>query len=377
MSTSDDPAAALSAAHDRLEDLEANPPVDTDRLGEVADAYESVARVLDSWEERATDWDDFQGYVEFRDDLSDTMASIREDIPEGDAFVAAERHVKTGSPTESLRASEFAAAREALAPARAYADYREDLAEARRRYREAYRAARARRRELAERIDDLERLQRLGEADLDAPIEDLRVPIDRYDGAVEEAFGTFRSESSAREVLGVVEVAAEDYPLVDVTPPPDRLLSYVRAEPAGEHTLPELLEYADYSESKLGHYVDDPGLLKRRVATNRTYLQGLDAAPFRIEWPPSNADLLRYRTEELLSVVTRFANEKTTRALRAVRECTRREDYRRLREAAVADARLCDDDRDRLESGEVSADLAAAREERDRVVDAVERHPEP
>jgi len=377
MSTSDDPAAALSAAHDRLEDLEANPPVDTDRLGEVADAYESVARVLDSWEERATDWDDFQGYVEFRDDLSDTMSSIREDIPESDAFVEAERHVKTGSPTESLTESDFAAAREALAPARAYADYRDDLAEARRRYREAYQADMDRRRALDERIDELERLQRLGEADLDAPIEDLRAPIDRYNDAVEEAFRTFSSETSAREVLGVVEVAAEDYPLVDVTPPPDRLLSYVREEPAGEHTIPELLEYADYSESKLDHYVDEAGLLKRRVATNRTYLERLDAAPFRIEWPPSAADHLRYRTEELLSVLTRFADEEPAQALRAVRELTRRDDYRRLREAAVADARLSDVDRDRLESGQVSADLAAAREERDRLADAVARHPEP
>ena len=243
-------------------------------------------------------------------------------------------------------------------------------------YHEARRDIRYRVREIDEEIAELERLSRLGDADLDAPTEQLREPIEAYNDAVTGAFAEFRRNSPAREVLAFV-AAMGDYPLVPFEQPPEELLRYAKEREPGNETISQLLEYADYSESKLGHYVDDPGLLKRRVATNRTYLQGLDAAPFRIEWPPSNADLLRYRTEELLSVVTRFADEKTTRALRAVRECTRREDYRRLREAAVADARLCDDDRDRLESGEVSADLAAAREERDRVVDAVERHPEP
>jgi hypothetical protein len=377
MSTSDDPVAELSAAHDRLEALEATPPVDTEHLDEVADAYESVASVLDSWEERATDWDDFEGYVEFRDDLSDTMSAIREDIPESDAFVDAERHVKTGSPTESLTDSDFAAAREALAPARAYADYRSDLADARRQYREAYRAVEHRHHELEDRIDDLERLQRLGEADLTAPIDELRDPIDSYNDAVVEAFRAFRSEASAREALGVLETAALDYPLVDGAAPPDRLLSYVRSEPAGDLTIPELLAYADYSESKLDHYVADPDLLKRRVATTRTYLEGLDGAAFRVEWPPPAAETLRYRTRELLSVVGRFADEDATRPLRAVRDLPRRPDYRRLREAARADERLSDDDRERLAGGSVTEDLAAARRRRDRLADALDGHPDP
>ena len=369
--------ATLSAAHRELEALEANPPVDADHLEAVADAYEAVAGVLDGWEERATDWDDFQGYVEFRDDLSETMSAIPEDLPESEALVEADRHVKTASPTESLRTADFEAAREALAPARAYADYREDLADARRRYREAYRAAERRRRELADRIEDLERLQRLGDADLDAPIEDLRGPVSEYNDAVTDADETFRSEASAREVLGVLETAAADYPLVDVVAPPDRLLAYVREAPAGELTVPALLEYADYSESKLAHYVDDPGLLKRRVATNRTYLDGLDAAPFRVAWPPPPAETLRFRTDELLSVVGRFAGERTTRALRAVRAAARRDDYRRLREAAVAASRLSDADRERLAAGTVADDLSAAREERERLAEALRRHPEP
>ncbi len=376
-SPGDDPAAALSTAHDRLQRLEDEPPVDPDALDEVADAYQSVARVLDRWEERATDWDDFEGYVEFRDDLSETMSSIPEDVPESDAFVAADRHVKTASPTESLNEGDFEDARAALAPVREYAEYRDDLEAARRRYREAYRATNERHRELADRVEELERLRRLGDADLDAPIEELRAPIDRYDDAVEEAFRTFRSEASAREFLDIVRVAAVDYPLVDVGAPPTRLLSYVREQPAGEHSVPELLAYADYSQSKLDHYVEDPDLLQRRVATNRTYLERLDAEPFRIEWPPADAETLRYRTEELLSVVGRFAGEDTTGALRDVRARTRRDDYRRLRDAAVATERLSDADRERIESGAVTDDLRTAREEYERLEDALERHPEP
>jgi len=216
MSTgSDDPVAELEAAAERLERLEADPPVDPDDVDTVANAYESVVRVLDRWEERATDWDDFEGYVEFRDDLSETMSSIPEDVPEGDAFLEADGHVKTGGVSTSLTTEDFDVAREALAPAREYADYRDDLEAARRRYRRACRAAEDRHRALEGRIEDLERLRRLGEADLEAPVERLRDPVERYDEAVGEAFEEFRREAPAREFLDLVETAA-GCPLVDV-----------------------------------------------------------------------------------------------------------------------------------------------------------------
>ena len=119
MSTgSDDAVAELAAAADRLERLREHPPVYREAVDPVADAHESVLEVLDRWEERATDWDDFRGYVEFRDDLSETMSSIPEDVPEGDAFLEADGHVKTGGVSTSLTIEDFDVAREALAPAR-------------------------------------------------------------------------------------------------------------------------------------------------------------------------------------------------------------------------------------------------------------------
>jgi exonuclease VII small subunit len=370
--TSDsDAAAELEAAHDRLETLESNLELGEDDLDAVADAYESVVTVLDRWEERATDWDDFEGYVEFRNDISETLESIPEDVPESEAFLEADSHVKTSGVTGSLKTGDFDAARRALAPARDHAETRDTLSEARSRYRTAYRAAQDRRQELDEQIADLERLVRLGEADLDAPIAELRDPIERYNEAVTEAFENFRREAPAREFLSFV-VRAADYPLVELRRPPTELLEYVKEQPAGDHPVPDLLEFADYSPSKLSHYVDDANRLKRRVATNRTYLEGLSADPLHVEWPPAEAESLRFRAEELVSLVDAFADEETVTALRDVRERTRREEYDRLRTAAVARSELDEDERVRVKSGTVESELEAARDERGRLEEALE-----
>ncbi|MFQ3318652.1 MAG: hypothetical protein ACI8UR_001150 [Natronomonas sp.] len=373
MSTSEfDAVAELKATHDRLESrktaLEAlDGDVDT-----VADAYESVGRVLDRWEERATDWDDFEGYVEFRNAISETLESIPEDVPESEAFVEADSHVKTSGVSKSLTSSDFDAARKALEPAREYAEKRSELEEARQQYREAYQAAEKRRRELADRIDDLERLVQLSEADLDAPIEELHEPIAAYNEAVRDAFTEFRKSVSASEFLEFVATASE-YPLVGFEAPPERLLEYVRDQPE-EHTVGELLEYATYSPSKLGHYVDDADLLKRRVATNRTYLESISADPLETDWPPSEASSLRHRIEELVAVVGRFADEETVAALRAVRRLTQRDDYERLRTAAVADEELTSEERERVESGAIEDELEAARAEYEELGEALENY---
>ncbi len=365
----EDPVAELRAATERVarlrSKLEAD-GVDESELRAVADACRSVESVLDRFEERATDWDDFQGYVEFRNELSETLESIPDSIPERDAFVAADDHVKTGGVSKSLNESDFAAAREALGPARRYAELRDDLEAARDERREARKRARRRKRDLRERIDSLERLRELGEADLDAPIHRLREPIDAYNERIEDAFRTFKRETSAREFLSFIEGAAHT-PFVEYESPPADLLDYVRDAPAGESTIGELLEYADYSSSKLSHYVEDANLLKRRVATNRTYLERISADPLRIEWPPGAAEELRFRIEELVSVVDRFADESTISTLREIRLLTREESYERIRTAASADAELTDEERRRLERGEVETDLRSAREELERI----------
>ena len=113
------------------------------------------------------------------------------------------------------------------------------------------------------------------------------------------------------------------------------------------------------------------------MATNRTYLESLSAEPLRVGWPPPAAGRLRYRTEELLSVVGRFAGEETTRALRDVRALTRDDEYGRLREAAVARSELTEAERERLRSGAVADDLETARARYRRLADALESHEPP
>jgi hypothetical protein len=371
MAEPNDPTAAdeLRAARTRVEDLRsrlAGTALDRSALETVANAYRSVETVLDRWEERATDWDDFEGYVKFRDDLAETLESVPDDVPEREAFLDADDHVTTGGVSKSLRTDDFDAAREALAPAREYADLRADLESAIEAREEARQRAERRKADLRARIETLDELLELGEADLDAPIERLEGPIRAYNEAIEDAFETFRREASTERLLGFVERAAET-PFVEYESPPADLLGYVRTREAGERPVGTLLEYADYSTSKLSHYVDDVDLLKRRVATNRTYLEGLSADPLSIEWPPEPAESLRFRIEELLGLVGTIAGASTVSTLREVRELTREDDYKRLREAARADAELADEERRKLERGEIEAERSAAREELDRL----------
>jgi hypothetical protein len=91
-----------------------------------------------------------------------------------------------------------------------------------------------------------------------------------------------------------------------------------------------------------------------------------------VEWPPAEAESLRFRAEELVSLVDAFADEETVTALRDVRERTRREEYDRLRTAAVARSELDEDERVRVKSGTVESELEAARDERGRLEEALE-----
>jgi hypothetical protein len=139
--------------------------------------------------------------------------------------------------------------------------------------------------------------------------------------------------------------------------------------------VPTLLEYADYSASKLDHYVEDPGALRARVATHRTYLERLDADPFTLAWPPVPAAELRFRTRELRPLVATFAAEETVARLRDVRELPRTAEYDRLQTAATAIAELDETQRERVASGAVARDLEQARTYRSDIEEALESFP--
>jgi hypothetical protein len=361
--------AELREARERVRELEARvEEVGEEELERVADAYNGATRLLERYEDRATDYDDFEGYVEFQETFVDFVEGLDDDLPAREGFEAADETFQKSR----LNEEDFERAREQLADAREYASLLSSYREARGRRSDAEHAVRSRLRDVEERVDDLERTLALGAADLDAPIEALRDPIESYDEAVREAFEAFKREAPAREVFALIEVTAS-YPLVDFRSPPTRLREYVASSEVGEEPIPKLLEYADYSASKLEHYVGAPHELKRHVATNRTYLDRLDAELLTVEWPPPPASKLRYRTREYEAVVRRFAPEEVVGALREVRRlATDPEWYGDLREAAHAIEELDEEGRTMLERDAVEPALQEAREKRDRLREALD-----
>jgi len=376
MSTSEragDPeaVAALREAADRLAAAEAAvAEVGEDDLATVAEAHEEFSRLLDRYEEPATGDGDFKLFVEFQGKVAELVADLPEDLPRRAVFEDCDDLLQQ----RRLSESDFARVRDRLAGVEDLAGRLAEREQALSAYRRARRRLRERRRELDDRIADLERLLDLGEADLDAPTERLREPVDAYNGAVAEAFDRARREAPARELLGTVDRLA-GIPLVGYEPPPADLLAYVRDHDAGAEPLVGLLEYADYSRSKLDHYVGDPDALKRAVGTRQTYLRGLDAGPLTVDWPPPPADELRYRCRELTGAVNRLA-PGVVEQLRAVAARSRRTDYPWLREAAVARAELSPEERDRLRSGAVAEELDRVRRRRERTAEALADYPE-
>jgi hypothetical protein len=359
--------ADLREARQALADAEA--AVDEygeDRLQALRGALRDVDVLFEQYEDDATGTGDFQSYLSFQDDLVALVeAEFADDLPERDAFESLLDLFKK----RRLSERDFAEARDRLRDARGLVERLDDLEAARETHRETRQRVADAAEAYADEVASLERLQRLGNADLDAPVETLREPVRAYDDAVTDAFDEFRREAPAREFLAFVETT-EAYPLVGFEPVPADLAEFVANQRAGEEPTPTLLDYAGYSPSKLEHYVDAPRTLKRAVGGNRTYLDRLDADPLTVGWPPAPADELAYRLDELVSVVARFAGDDALEPLHEVRRWVRDDDYDRLRNAAVATHELTDEERRRIEAG-VEDDLQAARATEQRLRDAL------
>jgi hypothetical protein len=145
----------------------------------------------------------------------------------------------------------------------------------------------------------------------------------------------------------------------------------VRTHPAGEEPLSTLLSYAEYSGSKLSHYVEDPTAFETTVPVHRTYLDRIGSEPLTVGSPPA-AEELRYLASELVSVVGRFADEEPVALARQLRDLARRDDYDRLRNAVVAETELTEQQREALRNGEIESEAERLREERERLEDALE-----
>jgi hypothetical protein len=355
---------ALDAAEERVADFgEAE-------LKGLADAHDEFTRLLARYEEPATGDGDFQTFIEFQSEIADFVERLPEDLLLRETFEECDELLQQRRLTEG----DFEQVRTNLEPVADLAGRLDERRDARKRYRAARNRVEHRRREVRERIDDLERVRRLGDADLDAPTERLREPIAAYNEQVSEAVEAFRREESARTVLDLVR-ASRQFPVAGLEAPPEDLVEYVQTSTAGTEPIPTLLDYAEYSRSKLDHYVADPGALKAAVRPHTTYLRRLDAEPLTVDWPPPTATALEFSCREAERVVARFAPD-VVEALRAVRRLPRATDYERLREAAVAEAELAADQRRRLKAGEVAAELESLRAEREGLSAALDEFPE-
>ena len=356
-------AADLAAAEDAVE------AVGEDDARRVGDAVDEARQLLAKYADSATGTGDFQAYLEFQERVADLVEGLDDDLPRREAFEDYESAVDG----RRLSESDFEDAREALEPAAALGDRLETRRDALADYREARRAVRKRRDAVEDRLGELRRLADLADADLDAPVERLRDPVERYDEAVAAAFDAFEREAPAREVLELVATASERA-FVDFEAPPGELLDYVRSAEVGTEPVPRLLEYAGYSRSKLSHYVDSTDELKRVVATRQTYLERLSAAPLTVGWPPPAAATLRRRARAYESVVRGFADEDVVARCREVRELTHRDDYDDIRRAAVARDELTDEQRRALQEGRVERERERLADERGRLAAALEDH---
>ncbi|MBP2250248.1 hypothetical protein J2754_000545 [Halarchaeum solikamskense] len=372
--TSDDPAdvsgllARLRDARERRTDAEA--AVDeygTDTLERLREHRADALALLRRYEDSATGSGDFQSYIEFEGKVAELVERVDDDLPRADAFDDYDDALDKRRVTES----DFERARDALDPVTDLTDRLDEREAA----RDAYRAVRYDAEDRLDALDDeiarLERVARLADADLDAPVADLRDPVEAYDTAARTAVEDALAQRSARDVLGWLD-ALTAFPLVDAPTVPPALLTYVREHDAGDEPVPTLLDHGDESLSKLEHYVDDPAALKRVVGANRSFLQRLDGGFLTLGWPPDPADVLRYRANELVSALARLDADTAIDRLRTVTALARTERYERLREAALARAELDDAERERVANGTVAAALEDARDARERLAAALE-----
>ncbi len=341
-------AAELRERYDALAGIESRiAGHGEDRVEAAADAYRQAHRVLDQYEDDAVGSGDFPSYVRFEGAFANAT-DVADDALAADAFAAADDAVDK----RRLSESDFAAAREALEPASAYVDLLTDRDDAIDEYRAARKAAREARDDLADRLAVLREVAEMADADLDADVDRLRDPVDGYNESVREAFRSFYRSASARDVFAFLD-RADDTPFVDADLPPADLREYVAEYAAGEEPLPTLLEYADYSNSKLEHYVDDPGALRTAVAVHKTFIDRIDGEPLTVDWPPAPGDELAYEIDELIPLVSRVADDETVATLRSLRDLARSDDYERLRRAAEVRDALDDPELALLESGEI------------------------
>lgn len=315
-----------------------------------ADEYERAIQLLDSYQDSATGTGNFQAYVEFQDRFIGLVEELPKSIPEREAFeIAADR-----LDQRRLNKSDFEAARKDLAPVATYRELLNQRQEAADALASAEREVSQARQAVTEAIEYYKLLCSYSDVDFSVSTTALSEPISEYNDSVHQDFTEFYETASISAVISFLE-RTESFPLISYQAPPQDLSQFIRQSPDAGDSIPTLLEYADFSGSKLDHYAADPALLQTTVGVHRTYLERLSAEPLSISIPPPAAGRLQFFTSEAISVLGRFAREETIAAIRTVRDITFEPVYNKYRLALAAEVNLSDAARQLLKNKRAEA----------------------
>lgn len=364
----DDLLDRLDRARSRVRTLRGDLGMDPSDARSLREPLRTAEGLLDGYEDRATGTGDFAGYLEFRQAFDDLVEGLDTDLPHRSAFEGAQ----TALDHRRLAEHHFEEARSALAPVREAVEALDALEAAEDEVGRFRRSLQDRLADLEARRDQLDDLSRLDPSTLETSVATLRDPVERYNEAVAADFERYLADTPSRAVMTTYDRLAH-FALLEVEGPPPSLRGFLEDHPVGDEPVPRLLEYLEYSRSKLGHYVAEPGHVLGELRPHAPYLEGLSAAPFRIDWPPPEADTMRWTARELHQAANRFAAEGTMATLREVEALVRDDDrYETLRTAARARHDLDDAERDLVTSGRVEEELSRVDERIDRIATAIE-----
>ncbi len=346
-----------------------------DRLETLQDAYNTATQLLAQYEDTATDTGarEFVNFAQFKGSFITLVENLDAELPAITAFERAKETIDK----RRLDEDDFAQAREHLGPVEKELEKLDRLDKTRDQLITARQHAQQRREELVEEIEQLEAMVELSVTDDETALKRVRKPVEKYNTAVRTGFKQLRREAPSREVLALLD-RAQQYPLVAFQSPPPVLEEYLRTTAAGHRPLAELIEFTEYSRSKLEHYVDDAGAFRRAVATNRTYLRELDATPLTIAWPPPPAQQVPWLTRELRAVAGRIVDADAMAHLREV-EAVAREDrqYTIVRETAIAEQQLDATQRQKLANGTLRDELETLRNTKQAIDTTLSNMPDP
>lgn len=299
-----------------------------EEVREARGLYHELQRYIDRYREPATGHGDFESYIEFQS----VLAEIEEQLDGGVYGERGFRDAIQRFESRTLREKHFRRAENDLQGVRETVEVLERVEEIEDELRSERGRLGKRRKELEREIDDLERGIREASEAPDADASRLESLLDSYNEAVEREYESWLSSAAAREVVGHV-YRASGMPLIEAEGVDRSTVEALEVSEVGDESVERLLELAEYSDSKLQHYVDDPTRFRSELPT--AWFRVADAEPYKLS-PDMQEGVVERLVPELVRVVSEFASERTIEVLREIGDLARCGRYSGMRRALMA-----------------------------------------